>query len=226
MARTEVRCVAPGLAAVTLLLWLATLSGVAFAEAAKPDEAALVAAPREVVESTINRVLVILNEDGLSSAVRRARIEAIAFDVFDFATMGKLVLARNWKKFDPEQRKSFIAEFKQHLSRNYGSRLDRYQQTAVDIVGTRVEPRNDVTVLSKVVGGQFDGIEMNYRVRERKGSWRVIDVVIEGVSLIANFRAQFVEVIGNRGPDALLELMREKNAEPPEPDAPAAAPAS
>ncbi len=198
------------------------LPGLAAAKESAEEEA-LVAAPRQIVEETIGKVLVILNEEGLTSEVRRGRIEEIAFDVFDFTTMAKLVLARNWKKFDARQREDFIAEFKRYLSRNYGSRLERYQQTDVAIVGSRVEPRNDVTVLSKVVGGQFDGIEMNYRMRNRDAQWRVIDVVIEGVSLIANFRAQFVEVVGNRGPDALLKLMREKNAEPPDPESEASA---
>ena len=216
MSRTEGRCAAAhpigrlGSGVVALALALAPIAGRA---ATSHLEADLVGPPRAIVEETVGKVLVILNEDGLTSEVRRKRIEAIAFEVFDFKTMGKLVLARNWKKFDKAQRSDFIAEFKTYLSRNYGSRLDRYQQTDVDIVGTRIEPRNDVTVLSKVVGGQFDGVEMNYRMRERGDVWRVIDVVIEGVSLIGNFRAQFKEVVGNGGPEALLAAMRKKNAQ-------------
>jgi phospholipid transport system substrate-binding protein len=64
------------------------------------------------------------------------------------------------------------------------------------------------------VGGEFDGVELDYRLRQRDGEWKVIDVVIEGVSLIANFRSQFREVVGQKGPDGLLEQMRAKNAEP------------
>jgi phospholipid transport system substrate-binding protein len=80
------------------------------------------------------------------------------------------------------------------------------------MTGARLEPRNDVTVLTQVVGGQFDGVEMNYRLRERGGEWRVIDVVIEGVSLVANFRSQFKQVLSRGDPDDLLEQMRKKNA--------------
>ena len=184
--------------------------------AAAPDSTlqepqALHQEPQALVEETLRKVLVILNEEGLTSAERRRRIEAIAFDVFDFRTMSKLVLARNWKRFDKAQRQEFVEEFKRHLSRNYGSRLERYQQTDVAIVGTRVEPRGDVTVRSKVVGGQFDGIEMNYRLRQRQERWRVIDVVIEGVSLVANFRSQFVEIVSSGGPEELLRQLRDKN---------------
>lgn len=171
--------------------------------------------PREVVEKTVEQVLAILADPALESATRRKRIEAIAFDVFDFTTMSKLTLARNWKKLSDDQKRTFVREFKAHLARSYGSRLDRYRQENVEIVGTRDEPRGDVTVLTRVVGGQFDGIEMNYRLRNRKNRWRAIDVVIEGVSLIANFRSQFAEVISKGGPDRLIEDLRTKNFDAP-----------
>jgi phospholipid transport system substrate-binding protein len=178
--------------------------------AAEPD-AVDVAAPRKVVEGTLERVLEILSQPGLESEERRERIEGIAFEVFDFRTMGKLSLARNWKKLSKEQRAEYVEEFKLHLARRYGTRLDRYQQTDVQVAGTRVEPRGDVVVLTRVVGGQFDGVEMNYRMRSRGEAWKVIDVVIENVSLVANFRAQFAEIMSSGGVDRLLEDLRTKN---------------
>ncbi len=192
---------------------LALLAGAALAA----DDARPVAelGPREVVEVTVADVLAILADERLDSATRRSRIEAIAFDVFDFTTMSKLVLARNWKRFSQEQRRAFVREFKAHLSRSYGSRLDRIGNETVEIVSTRDEPRGDVTVITKVVGGQFDDIEMRYRLRYRKERWRAIDVVIEGVSLVANFRSQFAEVLSKGGPERLLEELRTKNFDAP-----------
>jgi phospholipid transport system substrate-binding protein len=189
-------------------------AGAAGPPATPEDPEAFLAAPTALVTDTVGKVVAILQDGSLPTDERRGRIEKLAFEVFDFPTMGKLVLARNWKKFDARQRREFIAEFKVHLSRNYGSRLDRYRQTDVEITGARIEPRNDVTVHSKVVGGEFDGVELDYRLRQRDGEWKVIDVVIEGVSLIANFRSQFREVVSQKGPDGLLEQMRAKNAEP------------
>jgi len=188
-------------------------AGAGGAQSIPPDEReAYLAPPTELVTVTVGRVVAILQDTSVPTEVRRQRIEEIAFDVFDFPTMGKLVLARNWKKLDAAQQKEFVEEFKVHLSRNYGSRLDRYQQTDVEIVSARIEPRGDVTVLSKVVGGEFDGVELDYRLRRRQGEWKVIDVVIEGVSLIANFRSQFREVLSQKGPEGLLEQMRSKNS--------------
>lgn len=178
--------------------------------AAEPD-AVDVAAPRKVVADTLDRVLEILNQPGLESQERRARIQTVAFEVFDFRTMGKLALARNWKKLSKEQRVEYVEEFRQHLARRYGTRLDRYSQTDVQVAGTQVAPRGDVVVLTRVVGGQFDGVEMNYRMRSRTEAWKVIDVVIENISLVANFRAQFAEIMSNGGVDRLLEDLRTKN---------------
>lgn len=178
------------------------------------DEAAFLAPPTALVTATVADVIAILQNASLTSADRRERIEHLAFEVFDFETMSKLVLARNWKKFDAAERTEFVEQFKLYLSRNYGSRLDRYQQTDVKIIGARIEPRDDVTVMSRVVGGGFDGIELDYRLRGRNGEWKVIDVVIEGVSMLANFRSQFKDVLSRKGPEALLRQMRTKNANP------------
>ena len=172
------------------------------------------AAPRAVVQDTVDQVLAVLDTPDLDESQRRARIEALAFSVFDFETVSRLVMARNWKKLDKAQRSVFVQEFKQYLSRNYGRRLERYEEAQVEVLGTRSEPRRDVTVLTRVVGGQYDGITMNYRLRERKSSWKVIDVVIEGVSMLANFRAQFAEVVSREGVDGLLEAIRTRNLVP------------
>ncbi|MGE4652990.1 MAG: ABC transporter substrate-binding protein, partial [Myxococcota bacterium] len=78
--------------------------------------------------------------------------------------------------------------------------------------GERQEPRGDVTVKTAIVGGENNGALVDYRMREDKGRWKIIDVVIEGsISLVANFRDQFRDVIARSGPEGLLEKLREKN---------------
>ena len=104
-------------------------------------------------------VLVVLRVPDLTVDERRSRIEQIVYVQFDFETMSRLVLARNWKRFDPSQREAFIREFKRHLSRSYGTRLSRYEQEEVEVIGERKEKRGDVTVLTVIRGGQFDGAE-------------------------------------------------------------------
>ena len=68
-----------------------------------------------------------------------------------------------------------------------------------------------MTVKSRIEGGQFDGAEIAYRLRKRKDEWRIIDVVIEGVSLVSNYRSQFAEVLNGGTIEDLLAKLRDKN---------------
>ena len=173
---------------------------------------AAAAGPRETMRETIDQVLAVLNDSSLDDDQRRASIEKIAYARFDMYTMSRLVLARAWKRFSTQQREEYIAEFKQYLANNYGGRINRYDQEEVEILGLREEPRGDVTVKTRIVGGEFENTEVDYRMRQKDDQWLVIDVVIEGISMVSNFRDQFKEVLSRGGPDHLLEKLREKNA--------------
>lgn len=189
----------------------AALLAVAQLLVAVPAAAATDAADaRAIVDKTIDDVLAALREPGLDSPARVARIEAVARERFDFETMSRLVLRRSWKKFSDTQKVEFVDAFRDHLSVSYGTRIDRYQQQDVKITGERVEPRGDVTISTKIVGGSANDVTMDYRLRKRAGSWRVIDVKIEGVSLISSFRSQFKEVLSRGGPEEVLRRLKEK----------------
>lgn len=197
------------------LVGLATLlvafvpSGAAVAKG--EADAKLTEAPRALIAKTADQIIAVLAGEDTSSEERVSAIQAIAYEIFDFTTMSKLVLARNWRKMPKEQRIEFVREFKEHLSRTYGTRLDRFDQERIEVTGTQVEPRDDVTVITKVVGGQFDAAVISYRLRNRNDRWRIIDVVIEGVSLVSNFRSQFAEVLNRGSIEDLLAKLRDKN---------------
>jgi phospholipid transport system substrate-binding protein len=195
-----------GLAVAAALLGLAS---------PQPALAATLSAPRVMVQETIDAVLVVLNDKALSTEQKRSRIEQIAYQRFDFITLSKLVLARNWPRFSKTQQEQFIAEFKRYLAVNYGNRIERYDQQKVEIVGERQEPRGDVTIQSVVRGGEFEGATIDYRLRQNESRWLVIDVIVEGISLVSNFRDQFKEVLARGGPEELLKALRDKNAAGP-----------
>lgn len=173
--------------------------------------------PRDVVETMANQVLDILRSDGSNTTERRAKVEETIYRYVDFDTLSRLVMARNWRKLNDEQKAEFKTHFKKHLSDTYGENIDNYKNESVEVLSERQEKRGDVTVKSKIVRGGSEDILVDYRLRKKKNSedWRIIDVVIEGVSLVANFRSQFQDIMSNGGPDRLLKLLREKNLEPP-----------
>lgn len=204
-----------GLRTQLLVLLLSSALGMPSAvQAADSDET--ISAARSMVETMVDKILVELGKKGTPDDVKIKSLEKIVFKEFDFSTISRLVLARNIKKFSDEQKFEFEEQFKVYLSRSYGSRLIRYANEKVVFKDARKEKRGDVTIMTAIVGGAADGIEMNYRVRGKEGEWRVIDVVIEGISLVSNFRSQFKEIVNKNGPEGLLAQLRDKTFVPPD----------
>jgi len=170
------------------------------------------AAARAVVAETVKEVLAVLRDKSVPTEQRIHSIEKIVYGRFDLEVMSRLVLARNWKRFTDAQKAEYVEEFKKYLTNSYGSRIERYDQQKVEIVGEREEPRGDVVIQTKIVGGEFEGTLVDYRLRKQKGEWRVIDVVIEGISMVSNYRDQFKSIVSAGGPELLLEKLKEKNA--------------
>ena len=169
--------------------------------------------PRDFVQETANQVLVVLKDPKLDSDGKIAAIQEIAYARFDFATISRLVLARNWKKLSPEQQQTFVREFKKHLSVTYGKNVDSYANETIEITVDREEPRGDWTVQSRIVrGSAADDILVDYRLRKKGDDWRVIDVVVERISLVSNFRSQLQEIVSRDGVDEMLAVLAEKNA--------------
>jgi phospholipid transport system substrate-binding protein len=200
--RTSLARAAAGLAAA---VWLG------IAAAAAPAPTSPEPGPRATIEQMANQVLAVMRDPALSSEERLEALEALAMERFDFETMSRLVLAKNWKRFSEAEREEFRVEFTRYLARNYGSRIDRYDQEEVEILGERKEPRGDVTVRTRVVGGEFEGTILDFRLRGKSGRWLIIDVTAEGISFVSNYRDQFREVLGRGGPQHLLQQLREKN---------------
>jgi phospholipid transport system substrate-binding protein len=165
-----------------------------------------------VVEKTTSSVIAVLVNQKLSTEEKRKQVEDVVLARVDFETLSKLVLARNWTKFSEAQRGEFMDLFKNHLSMTYGRNVESYKNEKVQITGSRQETGGDATVKTKIVRGGGNDILVDYRLRQRDGTWKIIDVVIEGVSLVSNFRSQFQDVVASGGPERLLALLREKNA--------------
>lgn len=175
------------------------------------DAAVAADSPRVVVEKLTNAVLAVLADKGLPTEERKHRIEQLVYGSVDFDTLSRLVLARHWSAFTPAQQGEFVAEFKKHLSLTYGRDLDSYRNERVAIVGEREEVRGDWLVRTKVLRGGSDDIKLDYRLRQVSGEWKIIDFVIDDISLIANYRSQFQQVLSSRPPERLIAMIREKN---------------
>ncbi len=169
--------------------------------------------PLDTVKSNVNGVLDVLRDPKLQGEsgkkVKDQRIAAAADKVFDFVELSKRTLGLNWNKFTTDQRKEFVELFKTILKNAYVDKITAYTNEQVNF--TKEVPLSEATVeVQSVVVTKGGQVPIYYRVIKKDNEWRVYDVVIEGVSLIGNYRTQFREILGNNPPEQLLQTLRKK----------------
>src|SRR5437879_9807281 len=121
--------------------------------------------------------------------------------------MSRLVLARNWSRLSPAQQAEFMNLFREHLALTYGRNIESYNNEKVEVVAERDEGHGDWSVKTKILrGGGSADVLVDYRLRQENDAWRIIDVVIERVSMVANFRAEVQENMNGGGTTKLLEV--------------------
>jgi phospholipid transport system substrate-binding protein len=169
--------------------------------------------PLETVKGQITRVLDILRDPVLRGEAQRKikdeKLSAISEEMFDFTELSKRSLGQSWNKMTPEQQKEFIKLYKSLLKKVYADKITSYTEEKIifkkEITLSEKTVEVETTILTKT-----SEVAINYRVIEKDGYWKVYDVVIEGVSLISNYRAQFREILANQTPEALLETLRKR----------------
>lgn len=169
--------------------------------------------PLDTVKGYADKVLDILSDPSLKADSaddrRKEKIRVIAAKMFDFSELSRRTLARNWRKFNPDQQKEFIMLYQSLLEDAYTNKIMSF--TDEKIVFNKEIPLTDKTTeVQSVVMRRNDELPIYYRVILKNGEWRVYDVVIEGVSLINNYRTQFREILINETPESLLKTLREK----------------
>jgi len=174
---------------------------------------AFAASPLETIQAQVDRALEVLRDPALKAesakAVKEKKIWAILDGVFDYTELSKRTLAQNWKQFSPEQQGEFTRLFGKLLGSVYMDRITAYKDEKV--VFGKVTNLSDKTaeVQSEVIRSSKP-IPIYYRMILENGEWKVYDVVVEGVSLVQNYRTQFREILVNKAPEDLLKTLREK----------------
>jgi phospholipid transport system substrate-binding protein len=169
--------------------------------------------PLDTVKVNVNSVLEVMRDPKLKGEagkkVKEQRIVAAADKLFDFVELSKRTLGLNWNKFIPEQRREFVELYKTILKDAYVDKITAYTNEQVNFTKEVPLSENMVEVQSSVVTKSAE-TPIYYRVIKKDSEWKVFDVVIEGVSLISNYRTQFREILGNNPPATLLYTMRKK----------------
>ncbi len=172
--------------------------------------------PLELVRATANTVLsqVVARKQELKQHPGRIYelIERDAVPHFDFERMSRLAVGRYWRRATPEQKAAFIEAFKQLLMRTYATALLEYSDQPIQYLPLRRSRRADEAMVMTRVDNNGQKVPINYRLhRGRDGEWRVYDVIVDGVSLVSNYRSSFVSQIRRYGMDGLIERLRRHN---------------
>ena len=191
------------LGAVTVLFWLSLSSAVIGVEL-----------PTVVVRHTIDEVIRLVTDEGLKKLDqtdnRRKLLEETIGQHFDFEEMAKRSLAAHWRNRSEPERQEFVALFQALLSKTYAEKIENYSGEKVQYLRERFQD-SFAEVQTKIVSQKTE-ISLDYRLLLKDGKWGVYDVVVDGVSLVRNYRGQFDRIIRNSSYEELVKTLREKSS--------------
>jgi phospholipid transport system substrate-binding protein len=174
-------------------------------------------APSDQLKSQIDRVLKVLDDPELKkegkNRDRRAAVRRIANDIFDFGETARRSLGRHWQARSQAERDEFVQLFSDLLERSYISKVELYGGEKIQYLGDSIDA-DQAKVQTKLLTKSGNEIPIEYRMHRKGGDrWLVYDVIIEGVSLIANYRTQFNKIIQTSSYQELVKKMKTKQEE-------------
>jgi phospholipid transport system substrate-binding protein len=173
-------------------------------------------APDVLVKTVTLEVIELIQKDKEIQGGNRAKlialIEAKAVPHFNFESMTQLALGQSWKKATPEQKPRLVAEFKILLVRTYASALASYSGEKFEFRPLRAKPtETDVVVQVRVLQPGREPVPIDYSMEKTAAGWKAYDVNVAGVSLVANFRTEFNNLVRDAGVEGLIKTLVSKN---------------
>lgn len=172
--------------------------------------------PDELVKRTSEDVLAVVKTDRDIQAGNQDKIFKLAEEKilpnFNFEKVSRMVLGKNWTQASPDQKVAFQNEFKTLLLRTYATALSKYKNQVIEYKPLRMaDGATNATVKTSILQSGGQPIAVDYAL-EKNAEWKVYDIVIEGVSLVTNYRSQFAQEIRQNGLDSLIKKLAEKNS--------------
>ena len=190
-------------AIVALLLLLGTVT----------VQSAVAGGPTDAMKSTIDEVLKIVQDKDLKqpgrAEERRRRLEQVVGDRFDYQEMSRRSLGAPWNTVSDKEKEEFVALFRTLLINSYADKIETYSGEGVQYLNERTE-KEYAEVRTKVLTGKVE-IPLDYRLINKGDTWRVYDVVVDGISLVNNYRGQFSKILRSSTFADLVEQLRKKS---------------
>jgi phospholipid transport system substrate-binding protein len=170
--------------------------------------------PRSSIDALHTSLIdVMKNAVALGYEGREKALRSIVPSYFDVDYMARGSLGPHWNSADPEERSRYLEIFTRFMVANYAGRFDGYSGQSFETLGQEPAPRDTVIVKSRLLDPGGKNVELNYRMRQRDGAWKIIDVFLDGtVSELALRRSEFVSIVKRENLDALLIALDQKIA--------------
>ncbi|HMF48396.1 MAG TPA: ABC transporter substrate-binding protein [Candidatus Saccharimonadales bacterium] len=182
------------------------------------SSSALAGAPTDRIRETVDQLLGILKDPRFKGeskkGERRAKLREVLYQRFDFTEMAKRALGSEWRRHTPEEQREFVRLFTDLLERAYLDKIESYSGEKVKYLKERQD--NDLaTVETRLEDAKGQEYSLDYRLHNVNGDWKVYDVIIENISLVNNYRAQFNRVLARSSWADLLKRMKEQSFSAP-----------
>lgn len=167
----------------------------------------------EAMKATIDEVLRVLKDKELKQPAkadeRRQRLEKVVGERFDYGEMSRRALGAPWNQLADKDKQEFVALFRTLLTNSYADKIETYSGEGVQYINERTE-KEYAEVRTKVLTGKTE-IPLDYRMLNKAGDWRVYDVILDGVSLVNNYRGQFSKILKSSNYADLVDQLRKKS---------------
>ena len=174
-------------------------------------------APDDMVRRSTNEILAAMKADKDLQAGNQKKIEKLADEkvlpYFNFVRMTQLAVGRNWREASDAQKKSLIDEFRTLLVRTYSTSLSQYRNQTIEVKPLKLAAAEaEAVVKTQVIQPGGQPIPIDYSMEKTANGWKVFDVLIDGVSLVTNYRSSFNTEIQKTGIDGLIKSLADRNA--------------
>lgn len=190
-----------------LFVAVLTVASYSHGYANNPDNA------KEFVNTTASRVETLLKQQKADASIEK-QLNALFADVADIEWIGKFVLGKNWQSLSSEQKVRYLQQYKQYLFASYVPLFRDYNGQKFDIRGSKILSEDQYLVSTDIRPSDENSnpTRVEYRLKYSNGSFKMRDIIAEGVSMIATQRSEFTSIMNEGGFEALMAKLRDKSA--------------
>lgn len=204
---------------VVLIVAIVIAGGAGHARATETSNAAP-ASPTASVKTIVDQAIAVFKDQGVAPADREKKLRAIAESHFDFERMARTAVGRHWREFSPDQQSQFVPMFTAFIEDVYLSQMEHYsvekvqqavESSNIQFIRERIDTPEEAVVFSEVtLQNRGKPLDVNYMLKRSEAEWKIYDINIDAISVIANYRNQFNRVLNDGGYDRLAAIMHQK----------------